>query len=151
MMDADIDDLKHVPEGHRLIVEQFIIHNWGQLAADCYRNYLEQGRGMMSLFLSGDHIDLMYVSWDWLQLNWDNAFDKADRSMKETIKQLLPVYNPEDECVVLFESDEEELASVIRVTKATFLRLIEQMETTVPRIRRQEGLTPKDAYEQLKR
>ena len=69
--------------------------------------------------------------------------------MKETIKQLLPVYNPEDECVVLFESDEE--ASVIRITKAIFLRLIEQTGTTVPQIRRQEGLTPKEAYEQLKR
>lgn len=150
-MESDIDVLKYVPECHRLIVEQFITHNWVHLAADCYRNYLKQGRGMMTLFLADDHIDLMYVSWVWMQLHWDDAFGDADRSMQDTIKRLVPTYNPEDECVVLFESDDDEQSSVMRITQAIFSQLIQQPGTVVPRIRRREGLTPKEAYERLDR
>ena len=151
VMESEFDVLKYVPECHRPIVEQFLIHNWVYLAADCYRNYLKQGRGLMTLILVGDTIDLMYLSWLWLQLHWDDAFGDADRSMQDTIKRLVPTYNPEDECVLLFESDDDEQSSVIRITQAIFSQLIAQPGTVVPRIRRQEGVTPKEAYEILER
>ena len=150
-MEAEFDVLKYVPDCHRPIVEQFLIHNWAYLAADCYRNYLKQGRGLMTLLLVNDSIDLMYLPWIWLQLHWDDAFGDADRSMQDTIRRLVPTYNPEDECVVLFESDDDEPSSVIRITQAIFSRLIQQPGTVVPRIRRREGLTPKEAYEALAR
>lgn len=148
-MDAELDVLKYVPECHRPIVEQFLLQNWSRLAAACYQNYLKQGRGMMALFLRNNTIDSMYLPWIWLQLHWNDAFGDADRSMQDTIQRLVPSYEPEEECVLLFESDDEELSSVIRITQAIFSRLIEQPGTIVPRVRRKEGLSPKAAYQAL--
>lgn len=150
-MESDIDVLKYVPECHRHLVEQFITQNWVHLAADCYRHYLKEGRGMMTLFLVGNTIDLMYVSWLWLQLHWEDAFGDADRSMQDTIKRLVPAYNPEEECVLLFESDDDESSAVIRISRTVFSQLTSQPGTVVPRILRREGVTPKEAYEQLGR
>ena len=148
-MDAEIDVLKYVPEHYRSVVERFIIDHWEQLASDCYRHYRKQGRGMMTVFLGDNSIDVMYISWMWLQLHWDDAFINADCSIQATIKRLVPAYNPDDECVFLFEFDDDEPSAVIQITQAIFSRLIEQPGTVVPRICRREGLTPKEAYEKL--
>lgn len=148
-MEMEIDVLKYVPDCHRPIVEKFLIQNWVFLAADCYRNYLKQGRGLMTLFLSDGTIDLMYLSWVWLQLHWDDALGDADLSMQNTIQRLVPAYNPEEECVLLFESNDDESSSVIRISQAVFSQLIQQPGTAIPRIHRREGITPKDAYQTL--
>ena len=88
-MEDELDILKYIPDRHRRIIEQFFIENWSRLAFECYGNYLEKGRGMMTAFISGDTLDLMYVSWSWLQENWDRLLGDADPSIQNSIRRSL--------------------------------------------------------------
>ena len=145
-MEDELDILKYIPDRHRRVIEQFFIENWSRLAFECYGNYLEKGRGMMTVFMSGDTLDFMYVSWTWLQENWDRLLGDADPFIQNSIRRLLPTYNPDDECVLLFEFDDGEPSAVIRVTRSVFSWVSQQFGTVVPRLHRLEGLTPKEAY-----
>ena len=60
----------------------------------------------------------MYLSWLWLQTNWDKLLGDADSSIQNSIKRLVPCYNPEEECVFLFEfpEDDQVQSAVMRVT-----------------------------------
>lgn len=148
-MEDELDILKYIPDRHRRVIERFLLENWSRLAFECYGNYLEKGRGMMTVFMAGDTLDLMYVSWSWLQDNWDRLLGDADRSIQNSIRQLLPDYNPDDECVLLFEFDDGEPSAVIRVTRSVFSWVSQRPGAVVPGLHRLEGLTPKEAYEAL--
>ena len=148
-MEDELDILKYIPDRHGPVIERFLIENWSRLAFECYGNYLEKGRGMMTVFMSGDTLDLMYVSWSWLQENWDRLRGDADPSIQRSIRRSLPTSNPDDECVVLFEFDDGEPSAVIRVTRSVFAWVSQQPGAAVPRLHRLEGLTPKEAYEAL--
>lgn len=103
----------------------------------------------MTVFMADDTLNFTYLSWTWLQDNWDRLLGDADLSIQSSIRRSLPTYNSDDECVLLFEFDDGSPSAVIRVTKSVFSWISQQPGTVVPRLHRLERLTPKEAYEAL--
>ena len=150
-MEDEIDLLKYLPERYRNAVERIFIANWAELAAECYANYLEEGRGLMGLFIASGDLNPMYLSWPWLQTNWDELLGDADPSIQNSIKRLAPCYNPYNECVFLFEfpEDDQVQSAVMQVTGSVLLIVGQNPGVAVPRLRRFEFVTPKNAYRNL--
>ena len=148
-MEDEIDLLRYVPERYREAIDQFLIENWIALVATCYTHYLQEGRGLMGLFIEGDSLSPTYLSWSWLQMNWDELSGDIAPSVQKSIQRLVPLYNPETECVFLFEFPGEEDSVVMRVTEAAAVTFSQRSGVAVPRIRRAELLTPKAAYQAL--
>ena len=148
-VEDEIDLLRYVPEHYRELIDQILIAHWTELVADCYTHYLQQGRGLMGLFMEGSSLSPTYLSWSWLQMNWDELSGDIAPSVQKSIQRLVPRYNPETECVFLFEFPGEEDSAVMRVTEAAAVTFSQRSGVAVPRIRRAELLTPKAAYQAL--
>ena len=148
-MDDSLDVLALIPEHHKPVIEKFLIDKWIQLAAECYSNYLQLGRGMMTVFVSDDTLDLGYVPWSRLQANWQNWLGDADASIRDSIAYLVPAYDPAGEIVLLFEFEDNSPSSVIRATKSVFAKVSHRPGSAALRLQRYEGMTPKVAYETL--
>ena len=148
-MEDEIDLLRYVPERYRELIDQILIAHWTELVANCYSHYLQQGRGLMGLFMEGSSLSPTYLSWTWLQTNWGELTGDIAPSVQQSIKRLIPLYNPETECVFLFEFPGEEDSTVMRVTEAAAVTFSQRSGVAVPRIRRAGLLTPKAAYQAL--
>ncbi|NEZ54205.1 hypothetical protein [Adonisia turfae] len=148
-MEDALDVLTYIPDHHKLVIEKFLIDKWIQLAAECYSNYLQVGRGMMTVFVGDDTLTLGYVPWSRLQANWDDWLSDADASIRGSIAYLVPAYAPEDEIVLLFEFEDNSPSTVIRVTKSVFAKVSHRPGSAALRLQRYEGMTPKVAYETL--
>ena len=103
----------------------------------------------MGLFMEGSSLSPTYLSWTWLQTNWDELSGDIAPSVQTSIQRLVPRYNPETECVFLFEFPGDEDSAVMRVTAAAAVTFSQRSGVAVPRIRRAELLTPKAAYQAL--
>ncbi len=144
----DLDLLKSVPASYRLSVEQYMLRHWSELAAECYGNYRQKGLGLMVLLMAEGCVERTYLDWDCLQANWDALLGDADEPIQSAIKRLVPTYCPEDECVFCLEFAAAEVPSVVwRVTRSVLSIVSQVPGVAVPRLRRFELMTPKDAYE----
>ena len=150
-MEDALDVLTYIPEHHKPVIERFLIDKWIQLAAECYSNYLQSGRGLMTVFVGDDTLDLGYVPWLRLQTNWDDWLGDADASIRDSIASLVPAYDPDDEIVLLFEFEDNSPSTVIRATKSVFAKVSHRPGSAALRLQRYEGMTPKLTKEKLAR
>jgi hypothetical protein len=142
-----LDLLELLPDRYKAATERFLLNHWVELAALCYVHYLSEGRGVMLLAVTGTQFESHYLPWVQLQAHWHDLLADADRSIQTSLQQLVPVYNPDEECVFLFEFPDDEVMSVVmRVTQAALLVVQQHPGVAVPKIRRWEFVTPKAAY-----
>ena len=105
----------------------------------------------MVLFIACGGLNFTYLSWTWLQANWDELLGDADLSIQRAIKRLIHCYSPDDECVFLFEfpEDDEAQSAVMRVTRSVLSIVSQEPGVAVPRTHRFEFVTPKEIYQTL--
>jgi hypothetical protein len=143
-----LDLLDLLPHPYRSITERFLLNHWVELATLCYAHYLSEGRGVMLLAVTGTQFESHYLSWMQLQAHWHDLLADADRSIQTSLQQLVPTYNPDKECVFLFEFPNDELMSVVmRVTRAALSTVQQRPGVAVPKTHRWEFVTPKAAYQ----
>lgn len=111
----DLDLSKHLPDGYRKATKEFLLTHWTELAASCYAGYLEEGRGLTYLCITGGKCQSVYLTWTWLQANWDELLKHADPSIQDKVTRWMPNYPPDEECVLLFDFPEANASAVLRV------------------------------------
>lgn len=142
-----LDLLDLLPNQYRSTTERFLLNHWVDLAALCYAHYVNEGRGVMLLAVTGTQFESHYLPWVQLQAHWHDLLADADCSIQTSLQRLVPVYNPDEECVFLFEFPDDELMSVVmRVTRAALSVVQQRPGVAVPTTRRWEFVTPKAAY-----
>jgi hypothetical protein len=143
-----LDLLNLLPDRYKTAIERFLLNHWVDLAALCYAHYVNEGRGVMLLAVTGTQFESHYLPWAQLQVHWHDLLADADRSIQTSLQQLVPIYNPDEECVFLFEFPDDELMSVVmRVTQAALSVVQQRPGVAVPTTRRWEFVTPKAAYQ----
>lgn len=143
-----LDLLDLLPNQYRSDTERFLLHHWVELAALCYAHYLSEGRGVMLLGVTGTEFESHYLPWTQLRVHWHDLLADADRSIQTSLQQLIPAYNPDEDCVFLFEFPDDELMSVVmRVTWAALSTVYQRPGVAIPTTRRWELVTPKAAYQ----
>ena len=136
-----------IPVQYKATANQLLLESWPVIAATCYEQASKGAKGLLLIDLANHRFD--YCSWRFLVEAGNLAFFSANILNK--FRNDVFKYNPETECLFLFEFPEPEFDSIyIRVNTARLTTFAQYAGNPIPEVRSYSLLTPKEAFEQTK-